>query len=488
MSGDVAEGNSTSLKSPQEQALADSSRTQKDDLGLTLSPGYQLWDNFLQNQELSFEERALIDNAVSQHGVEASDNYIYTSPAFEEHDTQANNTTDLNTPHKTLSLLNPPPLESSSSRKRTAENSQEPEPEKRQRLGSSAETPSFTTDPTIETPASFIDTFDNLFGNGSDVPLIFPDDPLPEFENFEAVFPHSPTPPDPSESTKERFTIEGQDVISTTTRECLQINNQPQYDSPYPVTGGPLGYLPSAPSIHVKCVAVGSSKQDDAISQLRSQVADLTRERNQYKASLAQYTTWDGTGQSPEQKLRNELATLRRVSTGHKKRAEEFKKQAAHWESQLGHVSTLHNQLVWDIATKRELPLTAPVPANFERPELTNAQREQTSYVVLPRDGRAPSKSTLSGINQTPASDPPAQPSQPPITIDLTEEIEVNASPPAPVEPVQPTALEQLRQKKYHWLEAGRDTATSTHSNNPEPVDDDGLACMMEEELARDNI
>lgn len=493
MNRDVVEGNSTSLRSsarfpdPQESlALMDTPSLHVNDLGLTPSPGLQLRENSVQDEKHDcFDiEHEPADAAATTDGIDQKGK----ETGLEGFETQQNNTIDLG-----QDLSDPlfdstiPELDSLFSRKRTAEEPQEFLPEKRQQL-EYPETPSLTTDSGLQSPASFFDTFDNLFGSGVDLPLVLPHDPIPDFEE-DTVEPPLDTP-GVSESTKERFFLDEQDILSTTTHEIFQVGKQPEYTSPYLVTGGPLGYIPSSPAMHVKCVAVGKEKQDHEILSLQTQLSQITRERDQYKKSLLQYTKLDDNGKVPEQVLREENAMIRRVSSRHQARVEKYKKEAADWRGKLHLVSTLYNALLYEIQVEKRVPTVGSIPAGYKRPRKSVSVLEQIiGHAAVPSPHpqnpvHSQFDKPLNGNVQpsAPATQQIIHSKQQPqaVTIDLTEENEAPAAQP-PSEEERRAALKSLQSKKYNWLQAGKDAGENTVSS----IDDDELALMMEEELSR---
>ncbi|KAL4914243.1 hypothetical protein BDW62DRAFT_190942 [Aspergillus aurantiobrunneus] len=464
------------------------------DLGLTPSPGFQLRDKSLQDKKHDcFDEHESANTAGGHEGIEKTGK----ETGFGGFEVQANNTiASGDYSYDPLFDSTDPELDSVFSRKRAAELPELP-PEKRQHLESPSETPSLTTDSTQESPASFFDTFDTLFGSGLDLPLILPDGPLPDFEEA----PPEPTcTPGISESTRERFLLDEQDILSNTTREVLQVGKKPEYASPYPVSGGPLGYLPSAPGIHVKCVAVGEEKKDHQILKLQAKLSHLTRERDQYKKSLSQYAQVDDIGKTPEQALREENAKLRRVSSRHQGRVEEYKKEAANWRNQLHVVSTLYNNLLYEIQVEKRVPSVASVPAGYKRPRMsTSVQEHLMSQAALQNGGSAPAPLPLpqnpvqfrTGLDSNSQSqEPTAQQFSHPeqrsqtVTIDLTEEEGVE-TPSTPPRSAECATLRSLRSKKYGWLQAGSDASKSSHFHEAPRINDDELALLMEQELSR---
>ncbi|KAL4987595.1 hypothetical protein BDW68DRAFT_160865 [Aspergillus falconensis] len=492
MNRGVVEGNSTSLHPyPQEQAAMDFSNLHVNDLGLTPFPGFQLRGDTLQDKEQdSFGEHGLVDvgrrNVIEQTGGEARvDAQISGIPqtGLDGINAQANGTVDdSNDLYDPLFDSTIPELDAAFSRKRSAEELQEFPPEKRQRQHpeSPDRTPSLTTNSTHESPASFFDTFDSLFGGGIELPFVLPDESLPDFEEISQA-PSSPHRT--SESTKEAFALDEQNILATTTREFLQVRKEPEYVSPYSVSGGPLGYLPSNPAIHVKCVAVGDDKMLNEVQSLRAQLYQTTRERDQYKKSLLQYAELDGSGKSPEQLLREENAMLRRVSTRHRSRVDEYKNEAAAWKNKLHEVSTLYNNLLYEIEVTKRLPAISFVPAGYKplqpgqqpvplpsmqrrsvgesQPSGPPAQQpeQQTAAVTIdlapessfPQTFRTCMSAQAANAFNHPADPPTQQLEQPPeaITIDLTEDETLPTPPPEP----ENATLKSLRSKKYGWLQ-----------------------------------
>ncbi|KAL4751477.1 hypothetical protein BDW72DRAFT_173453 [Aspergillus terricola var. indicus] len=499
MSRGAVEGNSTSLHpDPQEQDLMDS-HLYMNELGLTPFPGFQLRGDTLQDKEQEFSvEHALVDagrrDEIEQTGgVVGADISSVPRTGLDEINAEANDTVnDMSDSYDPLFDSTIPELDLAFSRKRSAEVLPEIWSEKRQRQRQHPEspdqTPSLTTNSTHESHASFFDTFDSLFGGGIELPFVLPGEPLPDFKEIpQALSSLHGT----SEYTKEGFSLNEQDILATTTREFLQVRKEPVYKSPYPVSGGPLGYLPSNPALHVTCVAVGDEKMLNEIQSLRAQLYRTTRERDQYKKSLLQYAELDGSGKSPEQLLREENAMLRRVSTRHQSRVDEYKKEAAAWRNRLHEVSTLYNNLLYEIEVTKRLPAIL-IPTEYKPhqpgqqsvppPSMQCAGASNTQPSGFPRQQPGQQIDAVATV-LTPESFPPTSrdcvpaqvtkaynhPSGPParepqqtpeaIMIDLTEEDE--ALPTPPPEPEGAT-LKSLRSKKYGWLQSENDAFKTT--------------------------
>ncbi|KAL4781545.1 hypothetical protein BJX76DRAFT_14016 [Aspergillus varians] len=507
MNRDVVEGNPTSLRpstrfpDPQESlALMDLSHLHMNDLGLTPSPGFQLGGKSLQDKEHEAVDTAGDCTSIERKGKETG---------YEGSEGQPSDTIDCcDDSYDPLFDSTVPELDFFFSRKRTAEElpgfPPDFPPEKRQHLESADETPSLTTESTHESPASFFDTFDNLFGGGFHLPLELPHEPLPDFE--EPTPQPALSPPRISESTRNRFFLNEQDILANITSEILQVGKQPEYTSPYPAPGGPLGYLPSTPAIHVKCVAVGDERKDTQILNLRAELAQLTRERDEYK-NASQCAKTNDAGKTPEQLLREENAMLRRVSSRHQTRVEDYKKEAAEWKNQLHVVSTLYNNLLYEIRVEKRVPFVASIPAGYKRPRLSASVQEQiVGHLALQNGGYAPAplpspQISVQSVQSVPGTrdnsqhpEPTAQQYCPEkqtqaVTIDLTEENDDPPSlPPSEAEPCT-TTLQSLRSKKYDWLQARKPPPESPQSHGfPSTDDGDGdgdLALLMEQELSR---
>ncbi|OGM44142.1 hypothetical protein ABOM_007013 [Aspergillus bombycis] len=401
----------------------------------------------------------------------------------------------------------------------------------------------------LQSPNPLFDSLDALFEDPDfNVPLI-PDDELPpdfglepplaQGDQLSLELPVHSISKEPSVSllTKDRFSLESSDLASNISREILQrIHQEPEYTSPYPQYGGPLGYLPSAPNLHVKYIEVADDRMSYRVSSLKEKVYTLTCERNKYKSAWFEWTTIDPvTGKTREQLLREENAMLRRVSSQHQNRVEQYKREATEWKNRLHDLGTIYNNLLYEIHVQKQVPAVAPIPDSYKPPRTSQARGHPltpNSHPVTPapsgdmqhaRQGSQPLPPQgippdASGVHesQQPASSAIERESTP-VTIDLTDEM---ANKPAPSEP--PTEggqrrmemLQSLRNKKYGWLETGQtghdfrtlssqsprpqqDTSTlveRSHSDPPDhtaaqngPIDDDDddeLARAMEAELA----
>ena len=284
-----------------------------------------------------------------------------------------------------------------------------------------------------------------------------------------------------SEDTKQRFSLETPDLANNANREVLQrVFPQQEYTSPYPVYQGPLGYLPSAPGIHVRYLEVAEDQVNDRFLTLNHRVRQLSYERTKYRSAWFRWNTTDPkTGKTREQELRHETALHRRLSSQRQSKAEQHRKEAEEWKQRFYDLSTVYNNLLYEINVKRTMPAVAPTPQGYRPqsmpqgvsgPQIASGSSSQTQL-----QGR--SRPVSRG---QPAMRPPAQPAQPavfptansapreshPVTIDLTDEPE-NKAPenkaPNPVPVPAPTPspeqqqrrndlLRSLQNKDYGWL------------------------------------
>lgn len=310
-----------------------------------------------------------------------------------------------------------------------------------------------------------------------------------------------------SDETNQRFSLDAQDIVANSSKEILQrADNVPQYVSPYPEYGGPLGYLPSTPGLHAKCVEVAEERMNYRMESLRQKNQQLTSERNKYKHFWAYFSVVDTeTGKTKQDMIQEENSMLRRVSTRHRTRAEEYKKEVEHWKGSLHEISTLYNNLLYEINVLRKVPEVAPPPNGYRPPSTQHvAGQHQPSTVTAPPmqqqdfPGRpVPQQPTAMGIQHplpgSAAQYPPntaTSQSQPPpgsscyarstpapaptpaggsdlctVTIDLTEDDNDTAPQPQPPlvsESSKTEALKSLRQKRYHWLERNSTSPLAT--------------------------
>jgi hypothetical protein len=308
-----------------------------------------------------------------------------------------------------------------------------------------------------------------------------------------------------SQLTKRQFSLNTQHVLANADRETLQrVDHEPKYISPYPVYHGPLGYLPSAPGVHVKCIHVANDQINARFSHLKYKVHQLKYERDKYRDAWSKWTALEAsTGKSRAQILEEENATLRRVSTQHQKRAEQYRQEAEVWKGRLHDLSVIYNNLLYEIQVQKKIPAVAPVPRGYRPPQATTypqsvaaGQHPRSPAVPVsqhPIPGPASSPSHVPVSTQTPAvpgfhtpsvpyptlpnQNPPprnpqpsgttpgsvqhptpAEPQPERVTVDLTDEAPDVTPNPASIAPSTPTQgsrdlLQSLQKKRYNWLE-----------------------------------
>lgn len=291
-----------------------------------------------------------------------------------------------------------------------------------------------------------------------------------------------PAQPCLSDHTKERFSLDPQDFAANNSREVIQrIYREPEYTSPYPAYGGPLGYLPSAPNVHVRCIEVGEDRANYRLSCLRGKVQHLTWERNKYRTAWKDWSTLDQkTGKTKEQMLREENATLKRVSSQHQNRAEQYKKEIVEWKNKMRDLGITYNNLLYEIHVQRQMPAVTPIPAGYKPPTARGpaVTPAASGPRLAPHAASAPDASAAQRHQQQPQQScaPTTLTSRPapresaesrpqPVTIDLTEDTaEQSPAPPPEPSPEEQRQriemLQSLRNKKYDWL-------SETESNGP---------------------
>ncbi|RAL00308.1 uncharacterized protein BO80DRAFT_425807 [Aspergillus ibericus CBS 121593] len=237
-------------------------------------------------------------------------------------------------------------------------------------------------------------------------------------------------------------------LLDNTSREVLQrVYVEPEYASPYPPHGGPLGYLPSAQGLHVRCMEVSDDRINFRLSSLRARVQQLTQERNKYKQELAQMSDLTAvdpaTGKTKKQLLLEQNAMLRRVCSRHQKRVEEYKQEATEWKNKLHNLSVTHNCLLYEIQTQNQVPRVNPMPPGYKPPRVRQVNLEGTPV-------HSPAPSTSAGGSFV--SEARAEP----LTIDLTDGTGDDAPAETPEESQRRTEmLQSLRSKRYRWLADG---------------------------------
>lgn len=321
-----------------------------------------------------------------------------------------------------------------------------------------------------------------------------------------------------SSITKQRFFLSDQDVIANADREMLKrVDPEPDYVSPYPVYGGPLGYLPSSPGIHVKCIEVAEDRISDRIDNLKRQVKRLTYERNKYKTAWEEFTTVDrATGKPKEQLLLEENAMIRRGFSYNRARVEVHRQEVEEWKGKFYDLARTYNHLLSDFQEKRIPTVASPPPGVSVNPHVQHTHTGTLMHPPATRSRAATNQPTVTTSKYPNTSVEPLQAAAKanPVTIDLTEGADETISQvPRPSRPQEPSQngvdlRRSFQNKKYGWLRGGSQMGsgrgTSTHEGFPpseaagtfsterngvgdqtEDDGDDDLAREMEEELAR---
>lgn len=329
---------------------------------------------------------------------------------------------------------------------------------------------------------------------------------------FSSAAQHHDTEYASSYLTKQRFYLSGQDVIANANREMLKrVDPEPTYVSPYPVYGGPLGYLPSSPGIHVKYIKVAHGCTSDRVGDLKKQVQRLTYERDRYKDAWLGCATVDrGTGKSKQQLLQDDNGTLRRLSSHNQTKARMYKQELEDWRTRFYDLARTYNNLLLDIQTRQQSPAVALPPSGY-LPQVGSATHFGPRTPAIPQPNPAPPSCSLNPHQGPTRADS--------VTIDLTEETPSKAANPPETSAISPRGAELLRSyqnKKYNWIGNKNQNSAGSKglqghqalSNNGVPqgrrrdsenqaatglsggVDasersDDDFARQMEEELAR---
>lgn len=278
-----------------------------------------------------------------------------------------------------------------------------------------------------------------------------------------------------SNLTKQRFSLNAQDVITSANREMLKrVDPEPQYVSPYPVYGSTLGYLPSSPEIHVKYIKLANDHVCDRIDCLEHQVQRLTYERDKYKKAWSDSTTIDQeTGKSKEQLLQQKNTTLLRISSRDKGKIEASRKEAEEWRNRFYDLARIYNNLLFDVQTRQQLPTVSRPPmecytravygerSQQQHPSLNPQPRATYSehplhQPVLYTASDRPAAQQPNSRRPSHSLDSPLAPSNAgPVTIDLTDETH-NETPNPIGSPALPSrgadSLRSFQNKKYDWL------------------------------------
>ncbi|EFE40679.1 conserved hypothetical protein [Trichophyton verrucosum HKI 0517] len=258
-----------------------------------------------------------------------------------------------------------------------------------------------------------------------------------------------------SEIIKKYNNIGSQDLLNSMYRQVFTTpNNAEKYISPYPRMGGPLGYLPSTPVAHVKCVEVADSTVNHRVNQYRRVAHRMRYERDKIAWFSAQWGGIDPvTGKSKAQQMREECTLLKRSITFKNKAIEEATAEAELWRNKFRNLEAAHLNLL----------------------------TQYHAAIAVASKATAASLASHQG-----ASKPTTVPSEP-ARIDLTAEGPVAAKPDV-------SALNRMRMKKYNWLDNSRrcqtpQCATPVAENESQSGQDDNdeLSQMPVQELGASN-
>lgn len=310
---------------------------------------------------------------------------------------------------------------------------------------------------------------------------------------IDTAHPVADTTPSVSSVTKRRFSLNDQDVVGNAAREMLQrIDPQPGYISPYPLHGGPLGYLPSSPVIHVKFIQAAEDRVCDGMANLTRQVKRLGYERDKYRTTCSLYTTVDeATGKTKGQLLHEENGRLRRAASKHREQAEMYRREADEWRNRFSDLAITYNNLLLEFQSQRRVTIAPPAGYSARPGSARNTamqQAGQTRVPSYPTPNQQPG--TLypgpPGANQLAVASSTeshtAGATADPMPIDLTDDR------PRPAQSRNgPQLLRSFRNKRYSWLGNGGcpNQPASNLDGRDRQDDDDDLAREMEEELAR---
>ncbi|OJD26285.1 hypothetical protein ACJ73_02341 [Blastomyces percursus] len=256
----------------------------------------------------------------------------------------------------------------------------------------------------------------------------------------------------------KNFRLEKEDILATLYREIFRHVPKPQeYISPYPKYRGPLGYFPSAPATHARCIEVAPDDMAERLEDCRRKLRKVSSERSKYRNVWIEWKTVDPlTGRTKEQSLKEEPFRLKRALLAQERKAEEFRKQAEDWRGQYNNLALAYNGLVQHLhllqagqIPQHRSPVAYPPPGHptpvpSPQPELVTSDSSVNLPPGCPETAQATSQPT-------------------PITIDLTGDEPTNhnsndlASVPSISKQhsrnrVAEELRNAMRRKEYRWL------------------------------------
>lgn len=273
--------------------------------------------------------------------------------------------------------------------------------------------------------------------------------------------------PSVSEDTKRRFCLRTDDLEAVKARELFQSFGQPPaYLSPYPRYGGPLGYLPSTPNVHLRCIQVTSERVHDQMLNYRRKIQGLTNDRNRYLNLWETWNTLDpATGKSREQLIKEENRQIKREFERQASQLAELREESERWRACYSSLSTTYNQLLYDIYMRNQAGAQDNLPAVAPPPQGLQLQQPVPSSMPTPpqmaeKQGGQSQGGTVGANSHAPPSPSVTPVSMPtPVTIDLTFD-ESDAAPQSrntsphsqPGGETGGQLRQSFRNKTYNWL------------------------------------
>ncbi|WEW55714.1 hypothetical protein PRK78_001147 [Emydomyces testavorans] len=281
-----------------------------------------------------------------------------------------------------------------------------------------------------------------------------------------------------SDHLKKVCQIQDKDLLLTQSREAAWFfRQQPNYISPYPQPGGNLGYLPSAPSLHVRSIKASEKEVAIRLSDYRRRLRACMCDRDKYMEELRAHNHVDPvTRKSEYQKLKDEAKYLKRTITRQRKKEEETKKEADYWQKQYTDVASTYNNLCAQFHHLRQLASVLQVRLQRVEQARSFTSPSPMGQGTRPHDLCQPDNSIASTAqtsittpHQSPPTSGPMTPSvstqAAPITIDLTSDNNVESSTnqpkqaqntdstaPPESQAAQKKLVSAMRQKGYQWL------------------------------------
>ncbi|KAK2737765.1 hypothetical protein FQN57_007413 [Myotisia sp. PD_48] len=234
----------------------------------------------------------------------------------------------------------------------------------------------------------------------------------------------------------------------------------PKYISPYPRIGGPLGYIPSAPMLHVRCIEVADDVVESRFRKYRQVLHSAKYDRDKYMWAAKEWTFVDpATGKTKEQLLKEEPMFLKRALALKHKKACQAVEEAKLWRNKFKDMEKRYKEL---LRTSINIAPRYDRPCSNQRGPTLN---QRSGYSSLGRPSPTPS-------NISAKSCPPLSKVPNPTVIDLTKPEE----PPPVIKPPihilssgrNSAAMDEIQKKSYAWLSSQSSITTTLASiQNP---------------------